>query len=104
MFFRENNPQWQKGNRSKGAVDPSHITYPERYQYPADVKYHNLENDILFNVVAGVSYKELDYRIFRVTTNEVSALFINKNAKFSKIFRKGTKKPFLLPHNFMMML
>ena len=76
------------------------MTYPERYQYPAEEKYHHLENHILFNVVAGVSYKEFDYRIFQVTTNEVSALFINKDAKFSKIFRKGTKKAFLLPHNF----
>ena len=47
-------------------------------------------------MVAGVSCKEFDYRIFQVTTNEVSALFINKDAKFSKIFTKGTKKAFLL--------
>ena len=35
-----------------------------------------------------------------MTTNEVTAFFINKNAKFSKIFMEGTNYPFLLPHNF----
>ena len=59
-----------------------------------------LENFNLFNVVGGTSYKEFDCRRYRVTNNEVSAFFINKNANFSKIFREGTNHPFLLPHDF----
>ena len=100
ILYREKNPQSEKGNRLKEVNDPSCISHPERYEYPAKEKYFNLEKFILFNVVGGTSYKELDCRKYRVTNNEVSAFFINKNAKFSKIFRKGTKHPFLLPHNF----
>ena len=100
MLYREKNPQWEKGNRLKEVNDPSCISPPKRYEYPAKEKYFNLENFNLFNVVSGTSYKEFDCRKYRVTTNEVSAFFINKNAQFSKIFREGTKHPFLLPHNF----
>ena len=100
LLYKENHRQEEKGNRLKEVVDPSCISHPERYKYPAKEKYFNLEKFNLFNVVGGASYKEFDCRKFRVTTNEVSAFFINKNAKFSKIFREGTKHPFLLPHNF----
>ena len=100
ILYRENNPQWEIGNKAKVVVDPQCISRPKRYDYPAEEKYLNLENFNLFNVVGGTSYKEFDCRKYRVTNNEVSAFFINKNAKFSKIFRKGTKHPFLLPHNF----
>ena len=100
ILYREKNPQWEKGNRLKEVNDPSCISPPKRYEYPAKEKYLNLEKFNLFNVVSGTSYKEFDCRKYRVTTNEVSAFFINKNAQFSKIFREGTKHPFLLPHYF----
>ena len=100
ILYKENNRQGEKGIRLKEVVDPSCISHPERYKYPGEEKYFNLEKFNLFNVVGGASYKEFDCRKFRVTTNEVSAFFINKNAKFSKIFREGTMHPFLLPHNF----
>ena len=59
ILYKENNRQGEKGIRLKEVVDPSCISHPERYKYPAKEKYFNLEKFNLFNVVGGASYKEL---------------------------------------------
>ena len=97
--LQRKDPQRHNGIVSKKPVDPRDITHPERYEYPLEEKYRNLENHVLFNVVGGLLCMEYNCR-YQVSINEVSALYINKNAKFSKIYRKGCNKPFLLPHNF----
>ena len=100
ISYRVTNTQWQEGIGLKEAAEPGDIIHPERYEYADEEEYSNLENNNLFRVVGGALCKEVDCRFFGISMNDVSALYINKDAKFSKIFTEGRNKSFLLPHNF----
>ena len=90
ILYREKSPQSEKGNRLKEVNDPSCISRPKRYDYPAEEKYLKLENFNLFNVVGGTLYKEFDCRKYRVTNNEVSDLNFWMSSCFSLLHIQGS--------------
>ena len=71
-----------------------------RYCYPPSDKYALLENNRVFNVVRGRECKPSFARDFKISMNEVIAFQINSEAKFTKVYRKGVSKCFLMPAEF----
>ena len=71
-----------------------------RYCYPPSEKYFRLENNIAFNIVGGRQCESSIARDFQISINELIALQINSEAKFTKVFRQGINKCFLMPAEF----
>ena len=71
-----------------------------RYCYPPSEKYALLENNRVFNVVRGRECKPSFARDFKISMNEVTAFQINSEAKFTKVYREGVSKCFLMPAEF----
>ena len=86
--------------KSERKGDSEHEGYCPRYRYPASEKYSRLENNIVFNVVGGRHCKSSTARDFKISINELIAFQINSEAKFSKVYREGISKCFLMPAEF----
>ena len=71
-----------------------------RYCYPPLGKYSRLENNIDFNVLGGRQCELSLARDFKISINELLALLINSEAKFTKVYREGMSKCFLMPAEF----
>ena len=71
-----------------------------RYAYPPSDKYSRLENNIVFNVVNGRQCEPSLARNFKISINELIAFLINSEAKFTKVYKEGTSKCFLMPAEF----
>ena len=59
-----------------------------------------VENNISLNVLGGRQCEPLFARDFKISINELIAFLINSEAKFSKVYRKGISKCFLMPAEF----
>ena len=71
-----------------------------RYCYTPSENYSWLENNVVFNVMNGRHYESSAARDFQISINELIAFQINKDAKFTKVYREGVKKCFLMPSEF----
>ena len=86
--------------KSEGKEDCPHEGSSRRYYYPPSENYFRLENNIGFNVVGGKQCQYSIARDFQISINELIALEINSEAKFTKVFREGINKCFLMPAEF----
>ena len=86
--------------KSKDKEDCQNERPSQRYCYPHSEKYFRLENNIAFNVVGGKQCESSIARDFQISINELIALQINREAKFTKVFREGINKCFLMPAEF----
>ena len=80
--------------------DTSQPNRPSRYVYPHHEKYYRIENNLLSNVMGGKLRGESNAREFKTCINEYLAFQINSEAKFTKVYREGGKKCFLMPAEF----
>ena len=71
-----------------------------RYCYPLSEKYSRLENEVVFNVLSGRNYESSISGEFKISINELIAFQINSEAKFTKVYREGVSKCFLMPAEF----
>ena len=71
-----------------------------RYSYPPSKKYSRLENNIVFNVLDGRQCEPQLGKDFKISINELIAFLINSEAKFTKVYREGNSKCFLMPAEF----
>ena len=86
--------------RSESKEDCQSEYCSERYWYPPSEKYLRLENNIAFNVLGGRQCESSIAKDFQISINELIALHINSEAKFTKVFREGINKCFLMPAEF----
>ena len=68
--------------------------------FPIFVSPFRLENNIVFNVLDGRQCEPQLGRDFKISINELIAFLINSEAKFTKVYREGTSKCFLMPAEF----
>ena len=90
--YREINSEFQEHSQNDGSC--------LRYCYPPSEKYSRLENNHVFKVVGGRQCASSNARNFKISNNELIAFQINSEAKFTKVYRKGISKCFLMPSEF----
>ena len=73
---------------------------PSRYVYPQLKRYCHLENNLVCNAMGGTLCEESNARDFKICINELIAFLINSDAKFTKVYREGVSKCFLMPAEF----
>ena len=85
---------------SESKEDSQNVDSCLRYCYPLSEKYSRLENDVVFNVLGGRNYESSISGEFKISINELIAFQINSEAKFTKVYREGVSKCFLMPAEF----
>ena len=90
--YREINSEFQEHSQNDG--------FFRRYCYPPSEKYSRLENCNILKVVGGRQCLSSNARDFKISNNELIAFQINSEAKFTKVYREGISKCFLMPSEF----
>ena len=90
--YREINSEFKEDSQNDGSC--------RRYCYPPSEKYSRLENNNVFKVVGGRHCESSNARDFKISNNELIAFQINSEAKFTKVYREGIRKCFLMPSEF----